>query len=117
MINKDIRHQLKHFFCQFRSFHGTYIPEQRNTELAELLRHSANISIMLDKENPLSVMETMMMVVCVLNISDDDIADIFCLRRNTVHSYIESVKDKLNATTRMEAVMTSLRIGIIKIIY
>ena len=116
-IKKNVLQQLKHFLCQFRSFHGTYIPPQRTADLVELLHRSANISITLDKENPLSVMETLTMVLCVLNTSDDDIADVLSVSLSTVQSYVERVKDKLNVTTKIKAVKTVLRKGIIKIIY
>ena len=115
-VEKNFQQQLKHFLSEFRSFHGTYIPQRRTADLTELLHRSANIAITFDKENPLSVMETIIMVLCVLNTSDEDIADILGISCHTVKSYMTRIKEKLLVSRKLEAIMKLLRTGIIKII-
>lgn len=116
-VEKNAQQQLKNFLRQFKSLHGTHISQQGIADLVKLLRCSANIATTFNKDNPLSVMETITIVLHILNASDNDIADILGISCNTVKSYMGRIKEKLLVTKRSEAIMKLLRAGIIKIIY
>jgi DNA-binding CsgD family transcriptional regulator len=121
MLNQDFeknaQQQIKGFLGQFKSIDRIHIPQNRISDLVDVLSDSANISANFNKENPFSVMETVTIALCVLNSSDNEIGGILGISPNTVRSYMGRIKEKLNVSRKIEAVTKSLREGIIKIIY
>ena len=61
----------------------------------------------------LSVRETEMLRLLALGLSTQEIADDRCLSTYTVRNYVRSAREKLQARTKLDAVMTAQRLGLL----
>lgn len=114
---KTTQELIKEFLSEYRSDNGIYIPKNRLTDLLSILRDIGKISTDFGQNNPLSVMETMTVVLNFLGSNDDEISEIFDLSPSTIRSYMTRIKEKLDVSCKLDAITKSVRQGIIKMIY
>lgn len=114
---KALHSKLRHFIQKYKFKERGAIPKNHISDLVNLLNESAHVVVTFEEENPLSVMETITITLCILNSTDHEIGLILGVSRNTVKSYMSRIKDKLEATKRLEAVVKTIRSGIIRMSY
>jgi len=112
-----IKKEILIFVNEYKYLDRSRIPENKIYNLSRAFRDIASISISFTSENPLSVMETVTIALSVIGASDHEVGDILSISHNTVKSYMARIKEKLNVEKKSEAIIKSLRVGILRIIY
>ncbi len=85
-----------HFYCRFKSIMGLTMPTQPST-------------------SPLSPRETEILQWITFGKSDDQISAILAISDNTVAYHLKQIFLKLNAATRVQAVVVALASGLIEL--
>lgn len=108
---------IKEFVNEYKFTDRSRIPETRISNLSKLFIEAANMSISFSASNPLSVMETMTIALTVLGLNDCEVSEVLNISTNTVKSHMSRIKIKLGVVRKIDAIIKSLRTGILRVIY
>lgn len=121
MVNGSVesiaKDNIRKIIKKLKSSDRVNLSEENQLRLIETLNNSENILISFSNKNPLSVMETITVALCILNSSDIEISEILGVSKNTIKSYMGRIREKLNVEKKSDAIIKSLRIGILRIVY
>lgn len=104
------------YLQQFRSSKKIYISPSHWDELMNLLKQELGIQVRFGGDNPLSVMETLTLILATVTFDHHQRADILGVATNTLRSYESNARVTLDAASRWEAIMILIRREIIQFI-
>lgn len=119
MINlgENERRDVSQFICKYKFIDRKRIPGSKLSDLSRVFEDNVHLSLSFLSNNPLTVLETIIMALLILGALDREVAEILGIAPNTIRSYLSRIKYKLGVKTKSGAIVETLRNGIIKIIY
>lgn len=116
-MDSSLRGEVTSFSRQWKFSDKRRVSRKDVAAFCDLIEFHEGISVSFLEENPLNLIQTIILSLFVLGGTDKEVSEIVGVTKNTLKGYTERIKHKLGVNTKYEAIIKSIRMGIIKFIY
>ncbi len=106
---------IRDFLERYKGNDRILIPDSDLGDLVSLFAEITNIYMDMSWRNPLSVMETLTVALCLVISNQDEAAYILRSSKNTVKTYQARAKIKLNTESKIALISKAIHTGLITI--
>ena len=106
---------LQDFIQKYRLGKKPIIPANELATLAKIVYRCCQVHITFDRNNPLSLMETLTLAMSIVVRSYEEQVKILGISRETLRTYEKRVKAKLCVDNKLQAIANAVSRGIIRV--